>query len=229
MNLFCVGDVHGKIPEYRLLLQRQIPEDSLVVQIGDLGCGFTEMPESFFSTEDTRIHKFIRGNHDSPEIARERGDYLGDYGTFEFDGEKIFFLSGAWSIDHGQRTPGKDWWWDEQLNWDQLKDALRLYEETKPDIVITHDAPTAVKNEVLNAYLINGSAPELGSDGTPYRRAFMDMSQIRNTPTDQALQAMFEVWQPGDWVFGHYHVQWADWHRGTRFNCLPELGVINLS
>lgn len=216
MNLFCVGDVHGMIPEYQLLLERQIPENSQVVQVGDLGCGFVELPLSFFPHDTDvygggRTHKFIRGNHDSPQVARERGDYLGDYGMFMFEDASIFFMGGAWSIDHVQRSPGKDWWWDEQLGWDQLGDALDLYKEVQPDIVITHDAPTEVKSRVLS-YL----SGRRGVD-----------KEAMPTPTDQTLQLMFEAHQPKVWVFGHYHVSWSRNIQGTEFRCLRELEVLN--
>ena len=46
-----------------------------------------------------------------------------------------------------------------------------------------------------------------------------------NTRTSQALQRMFEEWQPKFWLFGHYHVTKCFKLGNTEFQCLGELVV----
>lgn len=105
-KIMFVGDVHGLLDEYRATYRKcEMP----VVQVGDLGLGFVPDP-----VEIPVGHKFIRGNHDDPARARAHSAHLGDYG---FNAELgLFFVGGAWSIDHLFRTPGADWWADEELS-----------------------------------------------------------------------------------------------------------------
>ena len=212
MHILLVGDVYGRLGELReLCLRAMLGLDRSdcwkVVQLGDLGVGFPkvqwpEMPPNL---------AFLRGNHDSPHVARSLHGYLGDFGFIEGWGESwrpeplgLFFLSGAWSIDQSLRTEGVNWWPEEELSARQLEEAFDLYCQTKPRLVLTHDCPPCA----FEAMPDDGKL--LGGKAIPTR-------------TTQALGAMFEAHQPELWVFGHHHVSWKGVVDGTRFRCLNVL------
>ena len=217
-KILIVGDVHGKTHIYQKRL-RQHYEGRRTVQIGDMGIGFkgvglAEMPQN---------HKWFRGNHDNPELCREHPNYLGDYGYLPDD--KLFWLAGAWSIDRAMRVTGVSWWPDEELSIKELGEALNLYETVKPDYVLSHEAPQAASR-----YLLGAAA----SSGENQGYFFAKMGCI-DTRTGVALQAMLDVHQPKEWVFGHYHVnmqfqvanQVGQMLR-TKFTCVGELGEYTL-
>jgi len=174
------------------------------IQVGDMGI-FTD--NCFAGLPVMAQHRFIRGNHDNPELCRAHPNYLGDYGYLS--AQDIFFLSGGWSIDVDFRTPGIDWWRDEELTTQELQSAIDLYEQSKPRIVVSHECPTAVKAATLRA-VAHQNRNSWGDKATYHSR------------TELALQAMFELHQPEVWIYGHYHVRCEIVEQGTRFNCLNE-------
>ena len=219
MSIVVIGDVHGKTHIYQKRL-RQHYEGRRTVQLGDMGIGFKgvglhEMPMN---------HRWFRGNHDNPEMCRQHPNYLGDYGYLPDD--KLFWLAGAWSIDHSMRVTGTSWWPDEELSIKELGEALNLYEQVKPEFVISHEAPRSAAS-----YLLGVAAS--GGENAGYFYAKMGCIETR---TSTALQAMFDVHQPKEWVFGHYHVnmqfQVAN-KQGemlkTKFSCVGELGEYTLN
>jgi predicted phosphodiesterase len=186
VDIAFIGDLHGNMKDW-LKLRRSFKR---TIQVGDLGAGFAELPP------EENGHTWIRGNHDSPDIACTRGDYLGDFGMR--DG--VFFVSGAASIDRDQRTPGVDWWADEELSDAQMHEALKLYAETRPSLVVSHCAPR-------EAELVIGSS-------------------WRGCRTSYWLQRMLDLHRPRLWVFGHYHEKHDKTVDGTRFLCVPKNQVL---
>ena len=80
------GDLHGKLDVFRREMKKQHelhPNDTHVA-VGDIGLGFPKSQSSVFP----KHCKFIRGNHDSPEVSRSHPNYLGDFGGEEIDGHK---------------------------------------------------------------------------------------------------------------------------------------------
>ena len=191
-----IGDIHGDINGLFDLA------DGLDgwIQIGDLGWGFTRDPIPEFPDNG----KAIRGNHDCPVTAREHPSYLGDYGLTE-DG--IWYVSGAATpmFDRVRRTPGRDWWPDEELGYEELQQMLAAYEQAKPDIVVTHDAPYMLYRGLLGATAIKYP----GHVGDP-----------DHNRTAQAFDEMFSIHRPKLWYFGHWHMKWAYQHGGTWFRCV---------
>lgn len=153
-------------------------------------------------------HKFIRGNHDDPQLCREHPNYLGDYGYLPDD--NLFFLSGALTASWRVLQNSKYWFADEQLSDTQLGEALELYARTKPSLVVSHDGPSEAACEVLKD--LHGNYYDAKRGGIESR-------------TCAALQEMFEIHQPEVWFFGHYHVKREFALRGTNFLCLTEMGT----
>lgn len=171
--------------------------DGTTIQVGDFGVGFADLP----AIENNNW--FIRGNHDNPELCNVHPQYLGDFGFRE--DLNLFFVGGAKSIDTYIRTEGVNWWRDEELTVKQFNDAYDLFCEKKPKIMVTHDCPVDIKRGFIR--------PNYPNDNW--------------THTQQALQAMWQQYQPDLWLFGHYHPtenRVFKFH-GTTFVCLSICGV----
>ena len=211
-----IGDIHGKIYDYRSyalvsgVRARHIVEPERSIQVGDFGIGFFSPfwheKEIEWQKEHPQ-HRFIRGNHDDPAMCKTMPGYIED-GTVEGD---VMFIGGAWSIDHEWRTPGLDWWPDEELSYSELDKLVTKYGQAKPRVMITHDCPTSVAWEM---FLSKGLG--LG-----------DNKQIK-TRTGEAFQAMFEIHQPELWVYGHWHNTRKTNINGTEFQCLGELDYVDV-
>lgn len=201
MSIIIVGDVHGYTKTYQKWLRQNLDPSQRSIQIGDMGLGFSGV--GLDRLEEN--HKFFRGNHDNPEKCRAHKNYLGDYGYLPED--KLFWVAGAWSIDRAYRVAGVSWWEDEELSYQELDEAIQLYEGFKPRFVLSHEAPAKAANVLL--------ASQLG----PYFAAKGACAQSR---TAQALQIMLEAHQPEKWIFGHYHLDKEFYTPGfdTKFVCV---------
>ena len=185
-----VGDVHAKFEAFKRIGDRY-PLD-LIIQVGDLGLGFADHAV----LDHTMGWRFIRGNHDHPDIAAIHPCYMGDYGYW-IDND-LFYASGAYSIDAHLRVNGLDWWGSEELSITDWYAAIDLYGEMFPKIVVTHDCPTV-------------AAPD-----------YVRYSH-RKSRTQQALDALWDTWAPELWVFGHHHSHIRNVIEGTQFVGLAEL------
>lgn len=198
-----LGDIHGDFEQIKKAMHRYRRDHIPVFSVGDVGLGFPYQkkqkgiwvpdptkkdPESF-----DPLFRFVRGNHDSPEVCRAHPNYLGDYGVEPQTG--IFFISGAMSVDRGHRTQGLDWWPDEELSINELNAAIDLYEKTRPSVVISHDCPLSVYGHLRTHH------------------------QHDKSRTAQALEAMWQIHRPDIWCHGHHHVVWQKKINGTLFVC----------
>lgn len=227
MSGICVvGDVHGKIEEFNKILNNHSSKTP-IFQIGDMGAGFRTIPHF------TNNVKWIRGNHDDPKASREHPNYLDDYGYLpEY---KLFYLAGAWSIDHAwrqlwnlQHAPKKVWWEDEELSQSELDAAVALYAETKPEIMISHEAPASIVPHILSKVKLDlTSSPMFNIEFEKYRD-YSDYNRPEKlecikTRTSTALQTMLDTWRPRFWCFGHYHISKIIDTGSTLFKCCAEL------
>ncbi len=121
------------------------------------------------------------------------------------------------------RQIGIDYWPNEELSYRECEQALELYKQTKPKIVVSHECPANI-NEVIN---INN----------------FDIGPSR---TAQLLQLMLNAHAPNMWIFGHWHRNMRFYYdgvgktlkgieynhgklaRGTSFICLGELGYMDI-
>lgn len=213
-----VGDIHGafneysfytlEVGKYRHATDPAPPDRS--VQVGDFGIGFYT-PYWHESVNDWMKknpgHRFIRGNHDDPAMCKTMNNYIAD-GTIEND---VMYIGGAWSIDHAWRTPGKDWWPDEELSMQELETLIDVYRAAKPRVMITHDCPERISYDMFV------------SRGT----AMAGKKQFK-TRTAQAFQSMWEYHQPEEWYFGHWHETRDLTLSGTKFQCLGEMDYVDV-
>ena len=125
-------------------------------------------------------------------------------------------MGGARSIDWEQRIEGYTWWRDEHLSERDLRKAVSLYEANKPDIVITHDCPWSLQDEICD-YVVR-ERPYMSHWGRPIKY-----------PTTLAMDKMLEIHRPKLWIFGHWHNSFATERSGTVFRCLNILETMPLT
>lgn len=200
-----IGDIHGKVHDYSQLLKEAEKEQIPTVQIGDFGFGFIspDIEDNLNKQFEQSNHKFIRGNHDDPARCRQSPGFIKD-GTVDEE-NNIMYIGGAWSIDFFRRTPGINWWEDEECSFDQLMEMIEVYETVKPRIMITHDAPQELSTDLI------------------IRRGLGMGNNVYPTKTGQALQTMWEIHKPDIWIFGHWHNSVDENVDGCRVICLDEL------
>ena len=190
-----IGDVHVRFVEYKELIKEIIDP---TIQLGDMGLGLGR--DFLFPKLDDK-DRFIRGNHDDPEVCRRTDGYLGDFGSLS-DG--IFFISGAYSIDQHRRVEGSTWWPDEELSYKQWAECADQYEKSKPDVVISHECPFS-----CNQFL----------DGHHYSR---------NTTSQTLDRFLHHIHKPKLWVFAHHHMSRRFKIDSTDFICLNALEVFDI-
>lgn len=199
-----IGDVHGRFRQYRNII-RNCPES---IQVGDMGVGFRglrggeikELSNPPFDAMSQGNHRFIRGNHDNPQSCSNHPFWVAD-GEVLYD--KIYCLGGASSIDRRWRTEGLDWWADEELPQHRLDVEVESFGELKPDIVVTHECPESIANQILGIF---------------NQQKIADYSRTR-----LALEQMLYKHQPKLWIFGHWHKTMTFKSGDTVFKCLGEL------
>ena len=203
MIVTIIGDVHGgnDLRRYSKLC-KESPHPT--IQVGDLSMNFSWLHHRI----DTSQHFVLGGNHDcylgDHSILNYPG-YLGNHGLLNFpDSTSLFFIRGAYSIDKKWRTPGFDWWPEEELSPSQMDLALADYDIAKPEVVITHTCPSSVTKEVAH----------------PSTLKYYDHPVTFKSQTSIALQAAFESHQPKLWIFGHFHKRVEFEVHGTQFICL---------
>jgi len=199
-RLKVIGDVHGQMEPYIHLASQA--EYSICV--GDIG--FLDEYKQL-SQLDPSKHRFVAGNHDDYHNLPPHS--LGDFGVHTVPNfGDIFFVRGAFSIDVDYRTPGVNWWPEEELNMVQMEACLKLYQEVKPDFVITHDAPLSIISCM--------GLPKLG----PHFK-------LGNQRTPRLLDMLWNFHEPKTWVYGHFHRNWSETVRGTEFRCLDILAYMD--
>jgi predicted phosphodiesterase len=193
-GLLVIGDVHGKINDYWKLVNFR---KGCSIQVGDFG--FKKQHDWFLKNIDYTQNQINFGNHDDYSFLYEPHSLSNWSYAYE---SKVMTVRGACSIDKAYRTENLDWWANEELNYEEMQNAIDFYNFNKPKIMITHDCPDYVRR-----YLFGVRDKSITSNG---------------------LQVMFENHQPDIWIFGHHHRSKNEVINGTRFICLAELQTMVL-
>ena len=148
MDIYILGDNHGKYKQLLKMINDYDLKDSYIIHVGDGGEGFDNYYDSLltFNNLNNEFSKrniqylSIRGNHSDPDffngnIKLSNFELLEDYTLREIEGIKFFFVGGATSIDRKVRQEGVSWWRDEKFN-------LIPEKAQKCDVLITHSAPS---------------------------------------------------------------------------------------
>jgi len=194
-----IGDIHSLKKNHEKMVLR---DGNATIQVGDFGWGFPGMKQAnHYKIPENNF--FIRGNHDSPSVCKHHPAYLGDFGCKTIDNKRVFFVSGAHSIDIWARREGVDWWADEELSYSQMTTAFDRYMIEKPDYVVSHDCPNMIAEQL-----------------TEYHE---------RTATSNLLTAMFEAWKPKYWIFGHYHTDAHFVQDSTEFFCVKNQNFLDIA
>lgn len=205
-KLFFIGDVHGKVDEYKKhLLNIEKDSDNYSIQVGDFGLN---KQWDWASKNVGENHYIIPGNHDQYPKCINHKRSCGNYSFFslKFDfGQELTLMTirGANSIDKEYRTPGYDWFIQEELSTPEQYDAFDMYKTMKPSIVVSHDCPQSFRSTFFNIW--------------------------DESATSMLLEDMFQYRQPMMWFFGHHHRNRLEFFKGTTFRCLAELATSYLS
>jgi Icc-related predicted phosphoesterase len=145
---------------------------------------------------------------------------LGDFGAINWGGVPAFFIRGAESVDReklirlGQENGTTLWHSQEELNESQMRGAEDEFLRLKPQIVLSHDAPTDIARLIWK-YANQFRYPIPGAVFRPSR-------------TNHFLAKLHDRHQPRIWVFGHHHRDWKYQDAETLFVCLGELSYIDI-
>lgn len=212
--IFYAGDCHGRLDAIKKINQEALDVGvTTVIQVGDFGVLFEKdckVAQWFNDREAGPNWLTCGGNHDNWDawLKQPQFDFFGTtvhmlaIGCFyvprgeviRLFGKRFLFFGGAESIDRHHRVEGKDWWSQETPDSAEFYEFYDSMEAEKPDIIITHDAPSRV----------------------PVRK------RLRNAaPTPQGLEQVMRMSEhkPDRWYFGHHHIM-EEWEiEGTKFYC----------
>jgi hypothetical protein len=106
-------------------------------------------------------------------------------------GETHFLtLGGAYSIDKNKRRPGTSWWSEETIT---DEDVEACYTPERVDIMLTHDLPTGIDMQAIQAYR-----------GFPYQT--IPASEDNRNKVRQVVEGCL----PTKLFHGHYHLKYED-------------------
>jgi hypothetical protein len=221
-TLRIIGDVHGQIHPDDLLAGTSRPYLDLIagapysIQVGDMRDG--ETYEQLTAHVDAGRHRFFPGNHDHYDQLPPH--CLGDFGAVCWGGVDCFFVRGAESTDReilvnlGRKLGKTLWFAEEELTDEQMRAAEQAYQQARPRVVLSHDAPTEL------AHLVWQHARRLGppKPGVTFRPS----------RTNEFLMRLLEQHAPRLWAFGHHHRDWRYRDGDTLFVCVGELSYIDV-
>jgi hypothetical protein len=218
-----IGDVHAQIqPDDELPGQSRPPYLETIagapysIQVGDMGDG--ESYDQLIARVDPCRHRFFPGNHD--HYDRLPPHSLGDFGAVSWGGVDFFFVRGAASADRdklvrlGRQLGRRLWFEEEELTEEQMRPAEQAYLRARPQIVLSHDAPTDLA-QLAWQHARRLSRPHPGAVFCPSR-------------TNNFLARLWEQRAPRLWLFGHYHYDWRQQIGETLGACVGELSYVDL-
>jgi len=218
-RIMIVGDLHGNWSRLNQLISSKKPK--IVLQCGDFGwwpAMEVIKPVVYGQQKEWRLKGiknnevdvyFCDGNHEQHPVLSQNGSMVELYpGVFHCqrgsvlvlpDGRNVMFMGGAYSVDKGMRTPGHDWFHQENINQIELDYALEY--EGKVDIVISHTCPSHFKIKGNEDKNIDGNRHALGQ--------------------------ILERHKPDKWYFGHWHTNKLGKFKNTEWECLDYPGHVS--
>lgn len=214
MIVVC-GDFHGYFKRVNRFLSSK-PKVSTILQCGDFGFWPRMHGKVFYDSyghpktfnmytlknRDVKIF-WCDGNHEDHESLKKIENFEIMPNVFYMrrgkilplvDGRNILFIGGAYSIDKASRTPGEDWFPEEEISQQDIYDLI----DAKIDIVISHTAP-------------------LEFDVVDYHNDFHKDS------SRDALSYVLNKYHPKLWYFGHMHLFKQGEFEGCKWTCLSSI------
>ncbi len=204
---YVVGDTHSDL-SFCARIMRAAEKNNVhtIFQVGDFGIWDHTDDGVYFldKMSELSIQRGIEwyvtlGNHENYDSVERyesvsgRGNFIkvrdnitiigNKAGMFELNGLRFASLGGAYSIDKYARVPGKSWWQQEMINYDDIAHLEHLVDiHGAADILLTHDAPTSLP-----------TWPGFVKDD-PYSEGSRKMMDIA-----------YDIARPKIWFHGHYH------------------------
>lgn len=217
-----LGDTHGDLDFVARAAEIAAEHEATIVQVGDWGYLWPDSNQITALSLELQLAGqraarppvemlFIDGNHDYfPKIAEfvERGRSLPGGGVqiarhvtyqprgstyVDEDGTRFLFVGGAPSIDHAGRTPGRSWWPEEVISFEEWKTALAVRGHV--DVLVTHDAPDY--------------PPGFQPKGDPEFR-------VRSARSMDMIAKLIFHHRPALHVHGHWHARYSARRDATR-------------
>lgn len=208
MKIIVTGDIHNEFGDLNALLNHKKPD--LVLCCGDFGF-WPNKPWakdlSEIKLQGTEKILWCDGNHEDHWALRDREKdemvpgviYMPRGSTYTLpDGRVILFMGGADSIDKAWRTEGDTWFREELIT---QKDFENL-PDCKIDIIVSHTCPEELVPKLQLKY--------------PHKEM---------EPSNKALTALWEMYNPPLWFFGHWHQSLDIKLKDTQFYCLSAPGM----
>ena len=215
--IFYVGDIHGRVDDVAAIDRAAIAEGvDIVVQVGDFGALWSsDCPVAKYFAKRERQGRpgptwySCGGNHENwgkwleLQAAQDSDKtvelapgcfYVVRGSTLDLDGKSHIFFGGAESTDKLHRTEGISWWPEETPTRQEFEKFFEEMEESRPEVVITHDAPICIE---------------------------IDRIDRDTNPTPRNLQNVLDHCDhtPASWYFGHHHILQSWEVNGIKFQC----------
>ena len=163
--VYITGDTHRHFDRIEEMIW-YFEENDVIVILGDVGINYSGFPEDYELKKDLSelpvVLFCVHGNHEMrPEnlSSYEQEEFYGGEAYYEpefpnlifakcgeiydLGGKRCMVIGGANSVDKAKRTPGVDWWDDEQPS-EEIKYRVekRLKDEGwRVDVVLSHTCP----------------------------------------------------------------------------------------
>ncbi len=208
--LRVIGDVHGYVDTYIRIASRA----KYSIQLGDMDSTGIQYPK--LNALDPTHHFVIAGNHDNYEVddgrkfVKQTPHFLNEcrFMALPVFGGSLLTIRGERSIDKVMRTPGYDWWPDEEIHDFRWPGIVKFFADVRPEFVLTHGCPASVIPHVARYTHFYGE-------------------ELKPSATAHWLQECLDAHQPKEWVFGHYHMDKAFVVGNTLFRCIGELSHVD--
>jgi hypothetical protein len=167
--IYLTGDTHGSA--YSRLKTCGLGTSDYIIILGDFGCIWNDSPSEKLQLkwleEQPWTTLFVDGNHENFELLNAlpiAKKFDGEVGVvnpsvlhlrrgqvYSLEGQKLFVMGGASSIDRACRTPGLSWWPEENITLEEYNLAVKNLKKHKSiDYVLTHRHPNGLyPNDVM--------------------------------------------------------------------------------
>ena len=198
-DIVIMGDIHCEWVKLNMFVSQKNP--NIILQCGDFGWWpyEKELDIAKLKLHDTKLY-WCDGNHEHFDslLSLESNEvhpnchYMPRGSTMKLpDGRTVLFIGGGDSIDKEWRTPGYDWFPEEQISFN----VFDILPDIKIDIVISHTCPEEFTYGL-----------ELGLKKKDASRLFLSL--------------VLEKYMPEQWFFGHFHQWKRGQYRDCRWECL---------
>ena len=214
MSIYVVGDIHAEFSYLNRFIEGKAPD--ILLCCGDFGYWENHRNGWYhdkLKNPKTKVY-FCDGNHECHPALVELVDEYGWKNPIEIQkdlfycprgssivlptGESVLFFGGADSIDKDWRTPGRDWFPEENISQREIDRLDGKYY----DIVVSHTCPSPLVKPMLNCLGLDSSYPKYSD------------------PNSKALDVVYESAKPSKWYFGHWHVPYDTVIDNCEFRCL---------